>query len=318
MTDDAVRDTPQGTPRVIALFGATGLGKTDVAVALAERLGAETVVADSMQVYRGLPILTNQPTAEQRARGRYRLVGVLDPSLESSVAAYAALAHAAIDDALGRGVPVIVEGGSGLYLRAALGSLTFAGKPDPLVRRDLEASWARDPAGVAGELRSLDPGTAARLDLANPRRVIRALEAVRALGRPLTEAERGGLWRPAERYAHLLVALEPSPGHAARAHRHPCRRDGRGGRARRSPARPFAGPLSRTVQQAIGVRELLAVLDGECSLEEAVARMRSRTHAFVRRQLTWSRKLPAAMIEPVEERAPDQVAAAILARLREG
>jgi tRNA dimethylallyltransferase len=318
VTDDAVRDTPQGTPRVIALFGATGLGKTDVAVALAERLGAETVVADSMQVYRGLPILTNQPTAEQRARGRYRLVGVLDPSLESSVAAYAALAHAAIDDALGRGVPVIVEGGSGLYLRAALGSLTFAGKPDPLVRRDLEASWARDPAGVAGELRSLDPGTAARLDLANPRRVIRALEAVRALGRPLVEAERGALWRPGERYAHQLVVLEPRRD-TLRA-RIDARVDamvveGALDEVRRARA---AGPLSRTVLQAIGVRELLAVLEGECSLADAVARMRSRTHALVRRQLTWSRKLPAAMIEPVEERAPDQVAAAILARLREG
>ena len=316
MTGEGARDTEQGAPRVIALFGPTGLGKTEVAVALAERLGAETVVADSMQVYRGLPILTNQPTAEQRARGRYHLVGVLEPSVESSVAAFAALAHAAIDDALGRGVPVIVEGGSGLYLRAALGSLTFAGEPDPVVRRDLEAAWARDPGGMIGQLRSLDPATAACLDLANPRRVIRALEAVRALGRPLVEAERGALWRPGERYAHQLVVLEPRRD-TLRA-RIDARVDamvaeGALDEVRRARA---AGPLSRTVLQAIGVRELLAVLEGECSLADAVARMRSRTHALVRRQLTWSRKLPAATIEPVDECAPDVAASSLLARLR--
>jgi len=303
---------------VIALFGATGLGKTEVAVALAERLGAEIVVADSMQVYSGLPILTNQPTAAQRARARYHLVGVLDPSTESSVAAYAELAHEAIDEALARGVRVIVEGGSGLYLRAALGRLTFAGDPDPAARRELEEAWARDPGGVVGELRSLDPATAARLDLANPRRVIRALEAVRALGRPLVEAERGALWRPGERYAHQLVVLEPRRD-TLRA-RIDARVDamvaeGALDEVRRARA---AGPLSRTVLQAIGVRELLAVLDRELALDEAVARMRSRTHALVRRQLTWLRKLPAATLEPVGERAPDSVASSILARLGAG
>jgi tRNA dimethylallyltransferase len=318
VTDEGVRDTAQGAPRVIALFGPTGLGKTDVAVALAERLGAETVVADSMQVYRGLPILTNQPTVAQRARGRYQLVGVLEPSVESSVAAFAALAHAAIDDALGRGLPVIVEGGSGLYLRAALGGLTFAGTPDPVVRRDLEAAWTRDSGGVIDELRSRDPATAARLDLANPRRVIRALEAVRALGRPLGEAERGDPWQPAERYAHLLVALEPR--RETLRERIDARVDamiaaGALDEVRRARS---AGPLSRTVLQAIGVRELLAVLDGELALDEAVARLRSRTHALVRRQLTWLRKLPAATLEPVGERPPDCVASSILARLGVG
>jgi tRNA dimethylallyltransferase len=306
-----------GPTPVIALFGATGLGKTDVALAVAERLGAEIVVADSMQVYRGLPVLTNQPSAAQTRRVRYHLVGVVDPREEWSVAAYAEAAHTAIDDAISRGVQVVVEGGSGLYLRAALGELVFAGRPDPALRRELESAWARDPGGVVGELRSLDPATAARLDLANPRRVVRALEAVRTLGRPLLEAERGALWRPAERYAHRLVALEPER-ESLRA-RIDARVDamlaaGALDEVRRARA---AGQLSRTVRQAIGVRELLAVLDGASSLDDAVAAMRSRTHALVRRQLTWMRKLPEALREPAGERAPEQIAASVLARLRD-
>lgn len=302
---------------MIALFGATGLGKTEVAVALAERLGAEIVVADSMQVYRGLPILTNQPTAAQRTRAPYHLVSVLEPSVESSVAAYAELAHEAIDEALARGVRVIVEGGSGLYLRAALGRLTFAGTPDPGSRRALEAAWARDPGGVVDELRSLDPATAARLDLANPRRVIRALEAVRSLGRPLAETERGALWRPPERYPHRLIGLVPR--RESLREQIDARVDAMIAAGALDEVRRVrdAGPLSRTVLQAIGVRELSAVLDGDGSLEDAVASMRSRTHALVRRQLTWLRKLPEALLEPVDDRQPDEVAASILAHLRE-
>jgi tRNA dimethylallyltransferase len=301
---------------VIALFGPTGLGKTEVAVALAERLGADVVAADSMQVYRGLPILTNQPGPEQLERGHYHLVGFVEPSDDWSVAAYAEAAHAAIDGIAARGRPVVVEGGSGLYLRAALGGLTFAGRPDPALRRELETVWARDPAAVIAELRALDPATAARLDLDNPRRVIRALEAVRALGRPLAGDERDRLWSPAGRYAHRLVALEPRRDTLrARIDVRVAAMVARGAldEVRRARA---AGPLSRTVTQAIGVRELGAVLDGELTLDEAIARMRSRTHALVRRQLTWQRKLPGALLEQVGERDPVDVAASIVARLQ--
>jgi len=318
VTRECARGDAPALPPVIALFGATGLGKTDVAVELAERLDADIVVADSMQVYRGLPILTNQPTAAQRARARFHLVGALPPSAESSVAAYAELAHTAIDDALARGVRVIVEGGSGLYLRAALGELAFAGRPDPARRRELEAAWAREPGGLVGELCSLDPATAARLDLANPRRVIRALEAVRSLGRALGPAERGALWRPPERYPHRLVALAPQ--RELLRERIDARVDamiaaGALDEVRRARA---AGPLARTVVQTIGVRELAAVLDGEESLDEAVSAMKSRTHALVRRQLTWLRKLPAALTVSTGVRRPAAIAADIAARLAEG
>ena len=301
---------------MVALFGATGLGKTEVAVALAERLGAEVVIADSMQVYRGLPIVTNQPSAELPARVRYHLVGSVEPSQEWSVAAYAEAAHAAIDDALARGARVVVEGGSGLYLRAALGELAFAGRPDPVLRRELEEAWGRDPGGVTGELRSLDPATAARLDLANPRRVIRALEAVRSLGRPLSETERGALWRPPERYAHRLRRAGAGSGGPAGSGRRARRRDARRGRAGRSPTRPSSRPA--VAHRAPGDRRARASRGRGrrgVALEAALAAMRSRTHALVRRQLTWMRKLPDALREPAGRRAPDELAAALLARL---
>ena len=192
------------SPPVVALFGATALGKTEVAIALAERLSADIVVADSMQVYAGLPIVTNQPDETQRARARHHLVGFVPPQREFTVAEYAREAHEVIDGLRREGRAVIVEGGSGLYLRAALGDLEFAAPPDDALRRELEDRWARDPGGVVEQLRLLDPASLARLDASNPRRVIRALEAVLANGAPLPADGRDHLWRPGERYpAHV-------------------------------------------------------------------------------------------------------------------
>ncbi len=300
---------------MIALFGATALGKTEVALALAERLDADIVVADSMQVYAGLPIVTNQPDEAQRARARHHLVGYVPPQREFTVAEYAGDAHAVIDGLRHEGRAVIVEGGSGLYLRAALGDLEFAAPPDAALRRELEERWARDPDGVLDELHRRDPAGLARLDAANPRRVVRALEAVLVSGEPLPAADRDYLWRPGERYAHTLVALVPDDDREALKARIATRVDemlAAGALEEVARARD-GGPLSRTALQAIGVRELSAVLDGELSLKEAAARMKARTRALARRQLTWLRKLPAADQVPADGRPPEAVAEDVLA-----
>ncbi|HEX5643496.1 MAG TPA: isopentenyl transferase family protein, partial [Thermoleophilia bacterium] len=165
-------------PPVVALFGATALGKSDVALELAALLDADIVVADSMQIYAGLPVVTNQPGAEARRRAAYHLVGWASPQDEFSVAEYAAMAHETVDRLLEAGRPVIVEGGSGLYLRAALGDLAFGGAPDAARRRALEERWERAPAALVAELRRRAPDVAARVDLRNARRVIRALESL--------------------------------------------------------------------------------------------------------------------------------------------
>ena len=302
-------------PPVVALFGATALGKTDVAVALAERLRADIVVADSMQVYEGLPIVTNQPDEAQRARARHHLVGFVPPQREFTVAEYAREAHEVIDGLQREGRAVVVEGGSGLYLRAALGDLEFAVPPDEALRRELEERWACDPGGVVDELRRLDPAGLARLDASNPRRVIRALEAVLVSGEPLPVAGRDRLWRPGERYAHSLVALVPDDDREALKARIEARVDEMlvAGAVEEVARARDGGPISRTALQAIGVRELGAVLDGDLSLDEAAVRMKARTRALARRQLTWMRKLPAAAQTPAAGRPPEAVAADVLA-----
>jgi tRNA dimethylallyltransferase len=288
-------------PPVVAVFGATALGKTEVAVLLAEMLGAEVVVADSMQVYRGLGIVTNQPDVRQRARAHHHLVDFVPPQHDFTVAEYAAAAHTVIDRLLAEGRPVVVEGGSGLYLRAALGDLEFAAPPDPALRARLEERWAADPAGVVDELRRLDPGTFARVDTANPRRVLRALEAVHSRGAPLPAEAREQLWRPAERYAHRLFALAPGDDREALRRRSDARVDAMlaAGAADEVAAARRDGPFSRTVLQAIGVKELVACLEGATSVAVAAEQMKARTRALVRRQLTWMRKLPRADVIPM-------------------
>jgi tRNA dimethylallyltransferase len=299
------------------LFGPTALGKTAVAVELAERLGAEIVTADSMQVYAGLPILTNQPTAEQAARVPHHLTGFVAPSDDFSAAAYASLAHAAIDGLLGRGKRVVLEGGSGLYVRAALGGLLFGPAPDPAVRAGLERRLQQEGvAALAAELQRLHPQLAGSVDLANPRRVLRALESVAAgqgsatagLSHSATAGRPDELWTPGSRYRHALVALTAD---RELLHRRIDLRvdlmiaDGALDELRAARA---AGPLSRTLQQAIGVRELSACLDGALSIAEAAAQTKQRTRRLVRRQLTWMRKLPDAATIAVAGDSPGTVA----------
>jgi tRNA dimethylallyltransferase len=308
---------PATTP-VLALFGATALGKSAVADVLAARLRAEIVVADSMQVYRGLAIVTNQ--SGPGAGAPRHLVGLVPPQDEFTVAEYARRAHDVIDRLRAAGRAVVVEGGSGLYLRAALGDLAFSEAPDPDLRRLLEERWARHPDGVRDDLRRLDPETFARVDAANPRRVLRALEAVLLRGGPLPPDAAAHLWRPAERYPHVLVALVPDEERDALRARIDARVDDmvRRGALDEVRAAREAGPFSRTVAQAIGVRELAAVLDGELTTQEAAARMKARTRALARRQLTWMRKLQDAAQVPAAGRRAEDVAADVLALLPSG
>jgi tRNA dimethylallyltransferase len=302
-------------PPVVALFGATALGKSDVARELAAMLGADIVVADSMQVYAGLPIVTNQPSAEARASVAYHLVAWLPPQRECTVAHYAERAHAVMDALVTGGRPVVVEGGSGLYLRAVLGDLAFGAAPDAERRRALAERWERAPGELVSELRRRAPDVAARTDLQNGRRVVRALEALDTPGG--RETQLGELWHAGGRYGHRLVALDAGDDRAALAERIERRVDEMlaAGALDEVAAARGAGPFSRTAAQAIGVRELCAVLDGELALPEAATRMKARTRALARRQLTWMRKLPDAARVPAGRRPPAAVARQILGLL---
>jgi tRNA dimethylallyltransferase len=300
-------------------MGPTALGKTAVAVEVALALGGDIVTADSMQVYSGLPIVTNQPTTGELRRVPHHLVGYVDPHEEYSAAAYAAAAHATIDQLHAAAVPVVLEGGSGLYVRAALGGLRFGAPPSPQLRADLERRL--EDEGVAAlyeDLERRDPQAAARSDAANPRRVLRALETVldQTAGPASPGGEHDRLWLPGTRYPYILFALDEERDVLRR------RVDQRvpamisAGALEEVAALLAAGTPSRTVAQAIGVRELSDHLAGRSSLDEAVATMQSRTWRFVRRQLTWMRKLPDAVTIRVSGRPPAAVAEEIAGTLR--
>jgi tRNA dimethylallyltransferase len=297
---------------LVALFGPTGMGKTEIAVALAESLDAEIVSADSMQVYRGLAIVTNQPSAEQLARVPHHLVGVVDPRAEFSVSGYAELARQAVEGILARGRRVIVVGGSGLYLRAALGGLTFGGPPSAS-RRALEELATTDPQELRERLLRADPAAYAAIDSDNPRRVLRALEALGDLAEPAAARARDELWSDAG-LAHPTRLLGLDVDRDELRARVDARVDDMVARGLLDEIAAAPRPLSRTVTQAIGVGEMLAVLAGELPLDAAAERMKARTRRFVRRQLTWMRKLNADII-PTSARPPESVAREIVRRL---
>jgi tRNA dimethylallyltransferase len=295
----------------VGLIGPTALGKTEIALCLAERLGGEIVSADSMQVYAGLPLLTNQPSAPQLARVPHHLVAAVSPTREFSVAEYALLAHGALDDIRRRERWAILEGGSGLYVRAALGGLSFGTPPDKELRHILEAQVATGAQQLATRLQTLDRETAQRIDLANPRRLVRALEIILTQGAPLSAAQRDGLWSDKTRYPHVLFALEADRQELRRRSEKRIDLMLAGGLVGEVRSLWEAGSLSRTLAQAIGVREIGAYLDGASSLEEAATAMKTRTRRYVSRQLTWMRKLPDAVRIPADGRSPADVAADI-------
>lgn len=304
------------TPMVVIL-GPTALGKTAVACRVAERLGSEVVSADSMQVYRGLPVLTNQPTRRESERTRHHLVAVIEPWEDFSVAQYTAMAREAIDGIVRRGRSVVIEGGGGLYLRAALGGLTFGAQGPPELRRELEDRLAREGLdALLAELRERDPLTARRVDCQNPRRVLRALESVLAQGHPLDDVQHGRLWAAAAEAPYRLFGLDDDREAVRRRVDERVLRmveDGAVDEVRRLLA---GGTPSRTFAQAIGVRELAQYIAGELTLADAVAAMQARTRRLVRRQCTWMRKLPLTARIAVAGRSPDAVADDVVQHLR--
>jgi tRNA dimethylallyltransferase len=299
--------------RVIALVGPTAVGKTAVAVALAQVLRAHgelpvAVSADALQVYRGLELLTGVATPVQQARLEHRLVSFLPPDASFSAGQYAQLAHNEIDTLLEQGCLPIVVGGTGLYLRAALAELSFRPPPDPANREALLDELARlGPEALHARLARVAPWAADRIAETDSHRVVRALELHRAgqLTPPDAPSE---LWTEATRHPTLLVGL------VADRERLYANVDARvdamlaAGVQEEVRAANAAG-VSATARQALGFEELLA---GD------IEAMKRRTRNYVRRQLTWMRKLPGMVAVDLGDRTSEQVAAEIAALWLEG
>jgi tRNA dimethylallyltransferase len=290
--------------QVIGLYGPTASGKSDVAAAVAELIPAEVVSADALQVYDGLPILTNRSPHPER------LVGIWPLSRVASVGEYAPLAHAAIDQILVAGRTPLVVGGTGLYFRAALAELELPPAPDPGVRERWERLYDDGSAAAHARLGELDPAAAARIHPNDRRRVVRALELAEA-GRslvPRREALFGGAWR----HPTLVVGLDVPKPELDRRIEERARRMFENG-VEEEVCGALRADLSATARKVIGL-DAVATLPREEAIEELVA----RTRRYAAYQRKWLRRLEG-LVMVAADRPPEETAAEIvtLARTRE-
>lgn len=306
---DRLTSPPGPEPSVLAIFGPTGVGKTALALALADRLrarGADPVAisADALQVYRGLETLTGVATAAEQARLEHRLVSFVPIDARFSVGEYARLAHAEIDAALEQGRTPIVVGGTGLYLRAALTELQLR----PAAPGEIRARWTsvlrRDGApALHAELRRRAPWAAERVAPTDAHRLVRLLE-LSDLGElePPDERRPNQLWTDDTRRPTRLIGLVMQ--REALYARIEARVDAMvaAGAAEEVRAAHAAG-ASETARKALGFDELLA---GD------VEAMKRRTRNYAKRQLTWMRKLAGVELVDLTDRDPADVAAELL------
>ena len=264
-------------PKVVCIVGPTGCGKTGLGVALAERLGGEVVSCDSMQLYRGMVIGTAAPTEAETRGVPHHMVGVIDPREDYSVARYAADAAECVDGILARGKLPILVGGTGLYLDALLRGHGYAPGTSG------EALFA--------ELRSIDPESAAALHPNDKKRVIRALEVYRETGKTMSRHNADTRLVP-PRYEPVYLGL-------AYADREEMKRiidlrvDRMVAQGLFDEVRALVEsgvPRTATAMQAIGYKECLGCLAGECTQDEAVAEIKLRSRQYAKRQLTWLRR----------------------------
>ena len=271
------------------LGGPTASGKSSVAHALAEELGLEIVVADAMQVYRGMDIGTAKPGPEERAHVPHHLLDIVTPAEAFSVADYVRAAEAALEAVLERGRLPLVVGGTGFYIRALAEGLPTAPPADPAAQAPLwKAIEENGLDGMLAELERLSPADAARAQR-NPRRVVRALEVLRRTGRPPSAFPRSA---PAFRYDK--VALLPTLETLRPRIRQRTRRMFEDGLVEEVRALMAAYPEPSTALQAIGYKEVATHLAGHSTLEEAELAVTIATLQYARRQRTWFRKEPEA------------------------
>lgn len=277
-------------------MGATGTGKSETALLLAEQVGGEIIGCDALQVYVGFDVATSKPSLEDRARVPHHLVDVADPREDFNLARFVGLADAAIADIAERGrVPVLV-GGTGLYLRGLLRGIVRAPARDPGVRKRLQALAVRHgPARLHRWLQSVDADSARRLSPADTQRIVRALEVVLISGSTWSETlRRDGTWsRASERYACLKIGLDLDREALDRRIEARVDRYFRSGLVRE--VRELLGreiPEEANAFKAIGYREVLASLRNDLDPERARGEIVRNTRQYAKRQRTWFRREP--------------------------
>lgn len=283
--------SPGSGQAVLILAGPTASGKTELALALAERFGAEIVGADSRQIYRGMPIGTAAPTAEQRARVPHHLVDFLDPYERYSAARYVLDARRTIDAILARGRRAIVAGGTGFYLRALAGDVALDAAYDPAVRSRLAAEARIHPPEVlAAWLAALAPERAAQIAANDPYRIARALEvALTSRHTPPAHEPLPTLRAAGIPFVKLVLETEP----AVLAERIERRVDGMLAAGLLEEAERVGSEA--VAADAVGYREALAFLAGFSTAPELRAQLIRSTRRYAKRQATWFRSEPGVV-----------------------
>jgi tRNA dimethylallyltransferase len=274
-----------GQTEPVFLVGPTAVGKSEVALLLAEQIRGEIVSVDSMQVYRGMDVGTAKPSAAEQRRVPHHLLDVVPLSEAFDAARFCELAGQAVEVIHAARHAPIFCGGTGLYFKAYLGGLGEAPPSNPAVRAELESIPLPE---LLGELEQRDPVTFQSIDRQNPRRVVRALEVIRLTGKPRS-VQRAD-WSVARQPA-AFFALSRESGDLRRRIEVRVERMFECGlveEVRRLLERGLAG--NRTALQALGYRQVAEHLEGTRSLDETVQLVKIRTWQFARRQRTWFRR----------------------------
>lgn len=281
---------PAANPQPVFIAGPTAVGKSAVALALAEKIGGEIISVDSMQAYRGLDIGTAKPTAEERARVPHHLIDVCDLHEAFDAAKFVQLAESAVSEIQARGKTPVFCGGTGLYFRAFLEGLGEAPPTDEKLRAELVAMPL---AVLLEELRQRDPATFDAIDRQNPRRVVRAVEVIRLTGKKFSEQR--AEWRTAQpnvqapRSKVIFALTRPADDLNRRINVRVEEMFARGLVAETERLLKHGLAENKFAMQAIGYRQVVEHLQGGRDLKETIELVKTRTRRFAKRQLTWFR-----------------------------
>ncbi|MFH1995652.1 MAG: tRNA (adenosine(37)-N6)-dimethylallyltransferase MiaA [Candidatus Omnitrophota bacterium] len=271
---------------VIFLVGPTAAGKTACAVALAKKLPIEVISCDSMQVYKGMNVASQAPSAEERKAAKHYLVGAMSPSTEYSASVFAKRARRLIKDIAGRGKVPVVVGGSGLYVKALVDGLFPSPAKDPQFRAKMWKYAARHGSAKLYErLAKTDAGAARTIHPNDSKRIIRALEVYHATGKPMSalKAKTQGIETTHDVRMFGLSAPRERLYRAVEERVERMFADGLLGEVKRLSGKR----LGVTASRALGIQEVAGYLGGEYSLEEAKRLLKRNTRHFVKNQLTW-------------------------------
>lgn len=298
-------------PGAIYIAGPTASGKSAVALLVAEQLNGEIISVDSMQVYRGMDIGTAKPTPQERARIPHHLINVAEPSEAFDAARFLKLSRNAEAEIGARGGIPVFCGGTGLYFNTLVGGLGESPSASPDLRAELETTPL--PA-LLDELAKADPDTFARIDRSNPRRVIRAVEVIRASGRPYS-AQRSN-WKESAR-SGLWIGLARDRADLNRRINDRVESMFAAGLVEETQELLKAGlEQNRTAMQAIGYRQVVEHLRAERDLRTTIDLVKQKTRQYAKRQMTWFRRqLDLQWIDLAEDTPAAQVAAEIVQRV---